>query len=511
MYLSQLSRVLNISANLPRQFFSLDYYLKRMPMLHQLSRKESLANHFFNVRIFIIHHITSEILAFLEALKNLGVEDINVLFVKYGGSIPSAYFDALLENMSGSFFSTALVRKMSDKNRNYYILSKAFSDISSLNHLNEVLKQKQLNYFDAMKLVAGHLFINFCIEAKKHNDAVLLIEDGGYLAPPLNLSSLKHKSTSEVFEQYYIIQPIKEELFSSWLDNILIGTIEHTRNGYNSLKKVKESYNRLQFPAYSIAISKSKTDKESQEVAHSILNALESVLHEQGMVLSRRKIAVLGSNGNIGKYLCRFLQNDRLTDGAGDLIEVDTSYTTTNQRQYLSIDNVPDNVLLSRDIFIGVIGESILQAEQLEKLVLSGEHNRLFFVSGSTKTLEFTHLSRWINGLASSNTPEIDDVSIHIEFDRILDPQSGLDQGGKAIIRFIREELPIKKEIFMPGDLSPINFLYYGVPTEIMDIVLSQLLKVSLGMTDQFKNGTLPHPDLYAVDHEINEWGECSQ
>jgi len=57
------------------------------------------------------------------------------------------------------------------------------------------------------------------------------------------------------------------------------------------------------------------------------------------------------------------------------------------------------------------------------------------------------------------------------------------------------------------GDLSPINFLYYGVPTEMMDTILAQLLKSSLGMIKQYSEGTLPPPDLYAVDKHIGEWG----
>ena len=97
---------------------------------------------------------------------------------------------------------------------------------------------------------------------------------------------------------------------------------------------------------------------------------------------------------------------------------------------------------------------------------------------------------------------------MNIDFERMLDPQSGLDHGGKAIIHFAEESGINKKEVFMPGDLSPINFLYYGVPAEIMDTVLSQLLKVSLGMAKQYRIGTLPAPDLYAVDHQISEWGE---
>jgi hypothetical protein len=40
-----------------------------------------------------------------------------------------------------------------------------------------------------------------------------------------------------------------------------------------------------------------------------------------------------------------------------------------------------------------------------------------------------------------------------------------------------------------------------------MDMVLSQLLKVSLGMIRQNNAWTLPPPGLYAVDKNIDVWG----
>jgi hypothetical protein len=65
------------------------------------------------------------------------------------------------------------------------------------------------------------------------------------------------------------------------------------------------------------------------------------------------------------------------------------------------------------------------------------------------------------------------------------------------------------KEIsILLSDLSPINFLYYGAPTEIMDSIISDLLTVSLGMVEQAKTNSLPLPALYAVDHEIDRWGK---
>lgn len=94
-----------------------------------------------------------------------------------------------------------------------------------------------------------------------------------------------------------------------------------------------------------------------------------------------------------------------------------------------------------------------------------------------------------------------------MEFDRILDPQSGIDQGGKVSFFVSKDGVEIEKTFFLLSDLSPINFLFYGVPTEGMDAIIGQLASVALGMADQSKNGRILPPGLYAVDHEIDTWG----
>ncbi len=40
-----------------------------------------------------------------------------------------------------------------------------------------------------------------------------------------------------------------------------------------------------------------------------------------------------------------------------------------------------------------------------------------------------------------------------------------------------------------------------------MDAIIGQLASVTLGMADQSKNGKPLPPELYAVDHEIDIWG----
>jgi S-adenosylhomocysteine hydrolase len=508
LYLSQLGRVLNVSINLPRKVFHIDYYLERMPALKSLAHKHGHSLDFTDVRIFLIHHITSEIIAFIAALKQLHTDSISVLFVKYGGLIPSAYLDALLENPSDFLCMTGLARKMSEKNKDYYTLASYFSDISSLEKIDTFMEKEQLNFFEAMKLAAGHIFIKYGMDALSDGKKVLLIEDGGYLAPLLNDFACQGLTAVEVFQHFHVEQKT-EGLFSEWLLRVMIGSVEHTKNGYDRLQHLAEKHTRLLLPAYSIAVSRDKTVEESQEVAQSILSAVESVLHGQGMVLSQRKVMVLGADGNIGRYLCRFLLDGRLHANNKKIIQVDISYATDHTAyRYPSIDAVPEDHLLSRDLFIGVIGESVLKRSHLEKIILFSQPTRLIFTSGSTKTVEFSDLSEWLYALSDNESPRIKGVPVEIEYDRIVDPQSDIDQGGKVIIRFRQDGRHVVKELYLLSNLSPVNFLFYGVPTETMDMVLSQLLKVSLGMNHQNKAGNLPAPGLYAVDKEIDAWGD---
>jgi hypothetical protein len=46
----------------------------------------------------------------------------------------------------------------------------------------------------------------------------------------------------------------------------------------------------------------------------------------------------------------------------------------------------------------------------------------------------------------------------------------------------------------------PVNFLFYGCPTEIIDVVLAQLVSAALALLRQASS--LSQPRLYAVDFD---------
>ncbi|EMM78999.1 hypothetical protein [Leptospira santarosai] len=504
--LSRLDRVLNFSFNVKRTTLNPDHYLKRMPILEKIANRE---NHRFDLtefNVFLIHHITSEIIALIETFRRLGSRQLTVAFVKYGGVVPANYLDVLLDIPTDHFYMSGLQLKVGPKNKIYYSVSHLYSDSSKLKSLYDRLEKEKLGFFDAMKLLSGHLFLNLLLDSFRKKERTILVEDGGYVAPFFNEFAFSGKDVEFLCKEYSVIREAPKMQVSDFLTRTLVGTVEHTRNGYDRLKDVRDKNRKLFLPAFSIAISDQKVREESKEVAYSILNAVEAILNGQGMILSSRKILILGARGNIGSYLCRYLES-RLHETNRDLVQVDIKFSKPEGLNYRTIDEIARDEFLSRDLILGVIGCSILKQEHFEDLILNGTKSKILVASGSTKTAEYTDLIHWIDRLSFSEDKRIGGYPVRLEFDRILDPQSGIDQGGKVSFFVSKEDAEIEKTFFLLSDLSPINFLFYGVPTEGMDAIIGQLASVTLGMADQSKNGKPLPPELYAVDHEIDIWG----
>ncbi|WCL49425.1 hypothetical protein [Leptospira sp. GIMC2001] len=508
--LSRLDRVLNYSFNRRRKAQTLGYYLSRMPELEDVADRKEHKLNLSGLRVYLIHHITSEILALIEAFRRLDAKSITVSFVKYGGNIPSVYLDTLLDLPTDSFYMSGLELKVSQDRKIYYSLSPLYSDMSDMRDVRDFMDREQLDFFAAMKLLSTNRFLKLCLDAQQDGDRVILIEDGGYVSPITNQYALEGMTLEEVCSEYFVKVPtnIKGSIkFSEFLDSVLIGSIEHTRNGYERLLTVVKEKSKLYLPAYSIAISNQKVKEESKEVAHSILKAMEDVLHGQGKILSRRKFLILGSSGNIGTFLCKYLRGGRMHDQNDHLIEIDIKTDSPSQWKYNNISQVPEEVLFETDFILGVVGESILDSNFWEKFLINCKSKNIYLASGSTKTVEFAQLTSWLNEFLLGRKNSILGYDVEVEATRIIDPQSQMDQGGIIILQFKKDGLRFEKKLFLLSDLSPVNFLYYGAPTEIMDSIITQLLKVSLGLVDQYRNNNRPKPNLYAVDHEIDVWG----
>lgn len=504
---SELGRVLNFSLGRRRERLDIDHFLERMPCTMRVVA-ETGERGLAGVSIFLIHHMTAEVLGLIAGLRRLGCTDLTCLFVAYAGDPPGSYLGPLLELPQEEFRCLALTNvPQEDSVEGYYRLSAQYSSLDHEEELIRALQKHGNRWYDAMQAVAVLSLQRQLRHVGKRGGKLLLIEDGGYLAPRLNRACLQqqdvHSFLGDLDTEEDDARPLREVL-----DEVLLGTVEHTRNGFDRLVAVEGEHGGLAFPAFSIAVSRLKVEREAQEVATSVLNAVENVLHGVGRVLSRRNCIVLGSRGAIGSRLVASL-NGRLNDPAGQLAGVDLASAaaqpaTTAFPEARHYRDLPEQVRLRVDLFLGVIGASILEGEDLEEWLLRGHAAELILASGSTKTEEFAGLASWMEARLHEANPRIGGTAARIETLELSDPLTGRLFGHRY--RFHLGARPARDVIFL-ANLTPVNFMFYGVPTELIDEVLAQLLSCSLGLVRRSARAKIP-TRLHAVDRDITASGD---
>jgi len=306
--LSQLGRVLNLSFGHTRKVFGIDQYLhRRMPVLAEAARDLRERGGLEGVKVFLIHHVTAEILGFISALKELGAEDVVTLFVHYGEEVPSDFLEALLD-MDQDHFRCYSLNNVEDplSVEGYFVLSPRYSLLHGLAAFNDRLFLEKLGYLDAMVRTATRLFLDVLVRTIREGRQCLVVEDGGYLAPLLASWTHEQVRFGDLLRENGLpaeadLDAYADQTLDEILDRWLIGSVEHTKNGQDRLLDVFERNGALARPSFSIAVSCFKVTEEAREVATSILSALESVLHAQGRVLSRRRALVVGSEGAVGR------------------------------------------------------------------------------------------------------------------------------------------------------------------------------------------------------------------
>lgn len=102
---------------------------------------------------------------------------------------------------------------------------------------------------------------------------------------------------------------------------------------------------------------------------------------------------------------------------------------------------------------------------------------------------------------------------MRVEKRPIKDPQSQVLQGHHVRIHFEEESggsLDLSrrcKDIYLLGDAMPINFLYYGVPGEVIDGVFEELYNLLCGFVSRHEKGEPYAPGIYAVDVNTDKHG----
>ena len=254
-------------------------------------------------------------------------------------------------------------------------------------------------------------------------------------------------------------------------------------------------------PAYSIALSRLKIEDEAHEVASGVLAAIEAVLHASGQVLSRRRPLVIGSRGAIGRQLVAALRGGRVPDGAFLSLDLAAPRAAVGEARRWS--ELPVRQRRAVDLLIGVTGVSVMGPAEIEELVLRGTAPTLTFASGSTKTVEFHAVAEWVESLAAQTRPRIGRRAIEVTREAVTDPHSGRRYGTAFSLRFQQGARAIHKRLVFLADLTPVNFLFYGVPTEGIDGVMAQLLGAALAVVRDTARRAPPAPGLHVVCGEI--------
>jgi hypothetical protein len=517
--LSQLGRSFWISFGHRRRSLDMEEYLRRMPPLEKIVDKHASQRPLEGVNVLLIHHVTAEILGFIAALRRLGARNVFTLFVHYGESVPSDFLEALLD-LDQDHFRCHALNNVEDplSVEGYFVLSPRFSGLEDMQDLDERLHRIRPGYVQAMVETANRMFLELLLKTARNGGKCLIIEDGGYLTPALTRRALAGGTLRGLLEENGV--PVPEEAeeaaglgLAEALDRWVIGTVEHTKNGLDRMEAVLEEKGTLARPCFSIAVSNLKVTEEASEVATSILSAIESVLHAQGKVLSMRKPVVIGARGAIGEHLVSQLKARCRRPDSCPCPEVDIRTDgprSGGQERTLAprFQDLPREVSLDVDLVVGVTGQPAFLWEDVEMLLVEGRASSFYLVSGSTKTIEFENVSERLERLLKVRNPTIRDIPCRIEGDELHDPQTGklLGQKYRFTLKAAGAEAgrEVQKEIFFLGNLMPINFLYYGVPGEIMGLVLAQLLRCSIGLVQRVASGLVRGKSIWAVDRDID-------
>lgn len=505
--LSQRNRCLTISMMEPRSRTGLSDYLCRMPAVEKTAHKNP--DIFKNTRIIFIHHLTRETLGFIQAMIDMGAESMETLWVKYAGTVEPEFKEIILSLPEIIYRFRGLTPIIQEDGlQNRFLLSEQYSSITDLAELADLLREKPYHFFEAMRLVAGHLFFRMALTCRREHQQFIVIEDGGYISTSINRLCLENRSlrTAAELVEFPITQLSEQDLtqpFREWIAPVFIGSVEHTRNGFDALRKTENEFGKLAFPTVTIAISNFKSNIESRDVVYSCLNSVENIMTGMGFALSERTALVLGAQGTIGRKLMNVL-GQRV--GNKNLYGVDIVFPPEPPEWIWAPE---PSALLSKamqtiDFVFGVTGVSLCKADWIEQLIVTTEKHHLFFASGSTKTAEFSDLTDWLSVRMIDPSPTIDGMPLSLAISEIHDPKTGAHQGRSIQFTFGEKTL----SFHLLADLMPANFLYYGVPSETMNQVMNELLLISTALVRRHKEQCPLPAGLLALDHQITFNGE---
>ena len=254
-------------------------------------------------------------------------------------------------------------------------------------------------------------------------------------------------------------------------------------------------------------------------------------MYSYGMVLQHRNALVIGSRGNVGRWLIRALhacldcrgldcaENSKLIgcdikvgrEHAADIIPAwqkrDDEPALPDLKEQACYNDFNPTRLHDLDLIIGVTGgptpgHQTMSREHLIDWLVNGNRDTLFIASGSTKTDEFPDLLDWVNEILEAPTVDLLGRETTVAKIDLKDALTKRTFGARyqfVITGKDGAKAQTRNVIFL-NNLMPINFLFYGVPTEIIDQTLAQLISVTVNLHRQAHR--IDRPRVFATDYD---------
>lgn len=414
-----------------------------LPLLaNYVTEKKKDAGRIFSDKCFVIVlHFLRDLIPFLEGLRELGAKPENcwVLAKPY----PYPYKKLIREELQKEKYHVSIAER--------YPIDSA---------CKEVLH-------------------NAYLHAMNSNLGIIIIEDGGHVAP-------------------YTVEMSKKEYF--------VGAIEQTTKGYWKYKEM-EKKGKLYFPVLSIASSKFKSDYEPRFIGRTIVKNIRKFLPDEH--LSGKKALVFGY-GAVGSMVSNYLRN--IEGMIVDVCEVDPKKRLLAKfDNFNAKSNIKEFVEKNWYIVVGCTGgkkENDKEIATIDEDVISSLPHGCVLVSASSDQVEID--VECLNKYSQGNVENIYVYEI-IQEQEVQEKTDGEDVSVSVLLRKIKVgskyKLTLLRRTQSPPDIIllaegyPINFYSSeSVPNESIDPIMTAIFLSTVYLAK--KNEDLKKAVL---DNEVDE------